>query len=222
MITPEMLTGRSTDHLMVLKDKHRLQPDACKAFLLMQKQAEKAGFDLQPASTFRDFDRQLAIWNGKFNGERPVLDKQSCPVDVSDLNDEQRCSLILHWSAIPGTSRHHWGTDLDIYDPTRLPEGQKLRLEPWEYEQGGYFYDLSCWLTKNMDEFGFYRPFTDPEGTIGVEPWHISYRPLASEMKRLLTPEILLAVWKESDISGYQWLSQHIDMIFSRYILSVH
>lgn len=25
-----------------------------------------AGFDLQPASTFRDFTQQLAIWNEKF------------------------------------------------------------------------------------------------------------------------------------------------------------
>ncbi|MEM8266302.1 D-alanyl-D-alanine carboxypeptidase family protein, partial [Morganella morganii] len=51
------------------------QPQAVNAFLAMQQAAREAGFDLQPASTFRDFDRQLAIWNGKFCGQRPVLDK---------------------------------------------------------------------------------------------------------------------------------------------------
>ncbi|MEM8275363.1 D-alanyl-D-alanine carboxypeptidase family protein, partial [Morganella morganii] len=75
-----MLTGRSTEHLAPLSGNHRLQPQAVNAFLAMQQAAHEAGFDLQPASTFRDFDRQLAIWNGKFCGQRPVLDKDSRPI----------------------------------------------------------------------------------------------------------------------------------------------
>ena len=137
MITPEMLTGRSTDHLAPLSGNHRMQPAAVAAFLAMQQAAHAAGFNLQPASTFRDFERQQAIWNGKFCGERPVLDKDSRPIDITPLSDAERCEAILRWSALPGASRHHWGSDLDVYDPTLLPEGQKLQLEPWEYEQGG-------------------------------------------------------------------------------------
>lgn len=57
MITAEMLTGRSTEHLAPLSGNHRLQPQAVNAFLTMQQAAREAGFDLQPASTFRDFDR---------------------------------------------------------------------------------------------------------------------------------------------------------------------
>src|SRR5688572_26135262 len=83
MITHEMLTGRSAAHLVIIGDgPHRLQKEAAQAFEKMRLAAREAGFDLQPASTFRDFDRQLAIWNGKFRGERPVLDKNSQPVDV--------------------------------------------------------------------------------------------------------------------------------------------
>ena len=44
---------------------------------------------------------------------------------------------ILRWSALPGGSRHHWGTEIDIFDPDLLPQGQSLQLEPWEYESGG-------------------------------------------------------------------------------------
>ncbi|WP_042548094.1 M15 family metallopeptidase [Yersinia aldovae] len=217
-LTPQMLTGRSTDHLMMLSGNHRLQPQAVAAFQAMQQAAKLAGFDLQPASTFRDFDRQLAIWNGKFRGERPVLDKDSQPIDIGELDTPARCEAILRWSALPGASRHHWGSDLDIYDPSLLPIDTKLQLEPWEYEAGGYFYPLSQWLSAHMAEFGFYRPFTEDSGGIAVEPWHLSYHPLATAAEHLLTPEILLKAWQSQDVAGSEWLSRHLPMIFSRFI----
>lgn len=218
MITPQMLTGRSTEHLVVLTGNHRMQPQAVDAFLAMQQAAKVAGFDLQPASTFRDFDRQLAIWNGKFRGERPVLDKDSQPIDVSQLDDAARCEAILRWSALPGASRHHWGSDLDIYDPSLLPAQAKLQLEPWEYLAGGYFYPLTQWLDTHMAEFGFYRPFSEYTGGVAAEPWHLSYRPLAQAAEHLLTPAILLEAWQSQDVAGSEWLIRHLPMIFSRFI----
>ncbi|WP_338642935.1 M15 family metallopeptidase [Yersinia bercovieri] len=217
-LTPQMLTGRSTEHLMVLTGNHRLQPQAVEAFQAMQQAAKVAGFDLQPASTFRDFDRQLAIWNGKFRGERPVLDKESQPIDISQLDDAARCEAILRWSALPGASRHHWGSDLDIYDPSLLPAEAKLQLEPWEYQTGGYFYPLTQWLSAHMAEFGFYRPFSEESGGVAVEPWHLSYRPLAVTAAQLLTPKILLEAWQAEDVAGSEWLTRHLPMIFSRFI----
>lgn len=218
MITPQMLTGRSTEHLVVLTGNHRMQPQAVDAFLAMQQAAKVAGFDLQPASTFRDFDRQLAIWNGKFRGERPVLDKDSQPIDISQLDDAARCETILRWSALPGASRHHWGSDLDIYDPSLLPAQAKLQLEPWEYLAGGYFYPLTQWLDTHMTEFGFYRPFSEDTGGVAAEPWHLSYRPLAQAAEHLLTPAILLEAWQSQDVAGSEWLIRHLPMIFSRFI----
>ena len=52
-------------------------------------------------------------------------------------------------------SRHHWGTEIDIFDPDLLPQGQSLQLEPWEYESGGYFFELSEFLTENLPHFEF-------------------------------------------------------------------
>ncbi|SUC40219.1 D-alanyl-D-alanine carboxypeptidase [Proteus mirabilis] len=112
MITPLMLTGRSTDHLVTLSERHHLQFNATKAFLALQQQAAKAGFKLMPASSFRSFERQLAIWNGKFEGTRPVLDAESQPIDIQTLSEGQRCEAILKWSALPGASRHHWAQKL--------------------------------------------------------------------------------------------------------------
>jgi len=126
----------------------------------MQQAAAKAGFKLQSASAFRDFSRQQLIWNEKFTGKRAVLDTQSVPLDISLLNEGELCEAILHWSALPGASRHHWGTEIDIYDPFRLPSGQSLQLEPWEYETGGYFSELNQWMSDNMAMYDFYRPFT--------------------------------------------------------------
>ncbi|TNH43226.1 D-alanyl-D-alanine carboxypeptidase family protein [Photorhabdus luminescens subsp. sonorensis] len=218
MITANMLTGLATGHLIFLSGNHRLQSEAANAFLAMQQAAEKAGITLQPASTFRDFQRQQAIWNGKFRGERPVLDENSQPMDITQLSEGERCKAILRWSALPGGSRHHWGTDLDIYDPTMLPDNQKLLLEPWEYEHGGYFAPLTHWLTENMAHFGFYRPFIGHNSNVAYEPWHISYQPLAKQLEKLLTQQILLDVWQQHDIAGIDWLSANLPYIFENHL----
>lgn len=221
ILTNAMLTGQSDAHLARFPtSNHRLQVAALDAFLAMQEQAKKAGFNLQPASTFRDFQRQQMIWNEKFAGIRPVLDHNSQPLEITHLTTEQLCHAILHWSALPGASRHHWGTDLDIYDPDLLPEETKLQLEPWEYQQDGYFCPLTEWLSDNMAEYGFYRPFVSSSSAVAEEPWHLSYQPLAQHYENQLTPALLLDVWQEHIIAGYSWLKPHLDEIFQRYIKS--
>ncbi|STQ43628.1 D-alanyl-D-alanine carboxypeptidase [Ewingella americana] len=134
------------------------------------------------------------------------------------LSDAERCELILRWSALPGASRHHWGSDLDIYDPDLLPQGSKLQLEPWEYEAGGYFADLNQWLSDNMASFGFYRPYDIDRGGVAVEPWHLSYRPLAAQCETRLTPEVLIEAWRGQEVAGCDWVTNHLATIFPRFI----
>ncbi|SPY94010.1 D-alanyl-D-alanine carboxypeptidase [Proteus mirabilis] len=43
MITPLMLTGRSTDHLVTLSERHHLQFNATKAFLALQQPSGQSG-----------------------------------------------------------------------------------------------------------------------------------------------------------------------------------
>ena len=225
ILTPEMLTGKSRAHLIHLPTPHSpnhfLQAEAVKAFQGLQQSAVKNGFNLQPASSFRDFARQQLIWNGKFSGERKVHDDFGTALELGQLDDWQKCQAILRWSALPGASRHHWGTEIDIFDPDLLPQGQSLQLEPWEYEKGGYFFELSEFLTENLPHFDFALPFMAmPEGKkIGHEPWHISYLPLAEQAKQRFSKGVLLQAWENEDIAGKAVLQAYLPIVFESYIL---
>lgn len=219
MMTFEMLTGQTRDHVINFAGNHHLQFNATKAFLAMQKAAAGAGFKLMPASSFRDFARQQSIWNEKFAGTRTVNDADNRPLDVSVLSEAQRCQAILRWSALPGASRHHWGTEVDYYDPFRLPADTSLQLEPREYEEGGYFAALSAWLTENMAQFDFYLPFTQKKtGGVAYEPWHISYWPLSYEAEQLYTVDTLEQVLNTQEIAGKTWLLANLDSIYQHYV----
>ena len=224
-LTPEMLTGKSRAHLIHLPTPHSpnhfLQAEAAKAFQGLQQSAVKNGFNLQPASSFRDFARQQLIWNGKFTGERKVHDDFGTALELGQLDDWQKCQAILRWSALPGASRHHWGTEIDIFDPDLLPQGKTLQLEPWEYEKGGYFFELSEFLTENLPHFDFALPFMQiPKNKkIGREPWHISYLPLAEQAAKQFSSEVLTLSWQNEEIGGKAALLENLEQIFAEYIV---
>lgn len=222
MLSTRQWLGLDEGHLVAVPDNapHRLQPLAASAFVAMQQAAADDGIELAIASSFRPFARQLLIWNGKFNGERPVLDAQCQPLDVSTLDDAGRIQAILRWSALPGTSRHHWGSDLDVYSPALLPEGTSLQLEPWEYNDGGYFAPLSRWLEQHMAEFGFFQPFShSPQGTGPArEPWHISHAPAAAMARQSLTLVALRESLASQPIAGKAAILAQLDEIWCRYV----
>ena len=127
-----------------------LHAAAVDAFLAMRETAVRAGIDLLPLSSFRDFERQRRIWNAKYRGERPALDRAGRPADLSHLAPEKRVETILLWSALPGASRHHWGSDIDVVDGRVVAGGYEPKLERLEFMRGGKFAALSRWLSRNM------------------------------------------------------------------------
>lgn len=198
------LTGADESHLVELEGRHRLQREAATAFGRLQRDAREAGFELAIASSFRSFQRQLSIWNGKASGERPVHDDRGEEVKLSELTAPERLHAILRYSALPGASRHHWGTDLDVYDAGALGEGESVRLVPSEVIPGGVFDALHNWLDARMSagaSHGFYRPYAADRGGVAPERWHLSFAPLALECSRRLNPEVLLACWSR-ELSG--------------------
>lgn len=223
-MTQDQLLGLDESHLILLGEgPHRLSAATATAFSAMQAAAAQGGHNLQAASSWRGFERQLAIWNGKWRGERPLLDAAGQPLEALRLSETERLHAILRWSALPGTSRHHWGTDLDIYDPDRLPAGTKLALEPWEYEENGWFGDLSDWLGEHMGEFGFFLPYAKPDaapagehGGVAYEPWHISFAPEAGAQR--LDPDALALCLRQADIEGKATILAHLDEILARYV----
>jgi len=216
------LTGRARTHVVELDQPHCvLHYGAVTSFLAMRDSAATAGIDLVAASSFRDFDRQLHIWNGKWRGERPLLDRDGRSLDGTALDEAARIDAILCWSALPGGSRHHWGTDCDLIDAAALPDGYRVQLVPGEYAPGGVFERLTKWLDGNMGRFGFYRPYASAHCGAGMEPWHVSYWPVAAEALEALTLPLLRDALAGSEILGKEQVLERLPEIYTRFILAV-
>ncbi len=216
------LTGRSDAHVAPLPGSNiRLHPEAAAAFVAMRAAARADGLELLAASGFRDFDRQLSIWNGKFRGERPVVDAGGRPLDMATLDEPARVAAILAWSALPGASRHHWGTDLDVIDAATLPPGESARLEPVDFAPGGRHAALEDWLARHAEGYGFFRPYDRDRGGTRPEPWHLSWAPLATAAQAALTPALLARALEGVAIEGRTTIGQSLDRLHAGYVVAV-
>jgi len=216
------LTGRSRTHLAELRDPAcTLHNEVAAPFLAMRAAAAADGIELVAFSGFRDFERQLTIWNGKFRGERPMLDRAGQPLQALALAPAERVAAILWWSALPGASRHHWGTDFDVLDARAMPEGYRLQVVPAEYEASGPFHRLTTWLDAHMHAFGFFRPYTTARGGVSPEPWHLSYAPVAARAQKNLTIDGLRNVLAGSAIDGREEVLAALEENFARYVSNV-
>lgn len=190
------------------------------ALLGLIEKAKTAGFDLRVASGFRSFERQLLIWNNKANGLRPVLDEAGQVMDLSQLSDDEKVYAILRWSALPGASRHHWGTDIDVYDASRIPDDYSLQLTVEETQGDGPFAEFHRWLSRELQESSqdFYRPYVAGVGRISPEPWHLSYAPLARLFATQLTEDVLRKKLQATDIALKDSVLKNLSDIFQHYI----
>ncbi|WP_439133237.1 M15 family metallopeptidase [Pseudomaricurvus sp.] len=222
------MTGQTEAHLVSCRSRASsgaaellIHKDAFEPLERLRNKASEAGFELAIASSFRNFDRQQRIWQEKAAGKRPVYSVDNRLLDTADLSDEELLWSILRWSALPGTSRHHWGSDLDVYDAAAVPTDYRLQLVPQEYEPGGPFADFRQWLDgliANDEAEGFFHPYAQDTGGVAPEPWHISYRPVAERY------------WQQCDFAFFQrlmdseaWplseeIAQHADLIFRRFV----
>lgn len=216
------LTGQVETHLTQSNTGILLHKQVLSPFTGLQAAAKKAGFNLKIASGFRNFDRQCLIWNNKYSGKRILLDENESPLTYDSLTEQQRLHAILHWSALPGASRHHWGTDFDIYDPDLLPHDKKLQLTCSEYQQAGYFFELSQWLSENMEKFDFYRPYQKKRGGVAIEPWHISFYPISNQCLQKLSMDTLHKLIMEKNVLGKSLICQQLPMIYEQYILNIN
>lgn len=216
------LTGRDRGHLVVLEEPRcTLHQAAVAPFLAMREAALRTGFDLSPLSSFRDFDRQRAIWNAKYRGERRSLDHAGRPVEMSALSPAERVRTILLWSALPGASRHHWGSDIDVVDGRIVAAGYSPKLEIEEYGRGGPFAPLHDWLDANMRRFGFFRPFTRRGRGVQPEPWHLSYAPVARPALKGMTLALMAEAIAGAGVEGEAEILAALPEIRERYVLDV-
>lgn len=186
---PAILHGLAENHLTDRPDfgrGARLTPETAAAFALLREDARRAGIDLRAASSFRSFTRQKTIFEEKIAGKRPVLDRSENPLDVSRLSREELIRAILYFSAAPGLSRHHWGTDIDVYDPSAIPPEGGFDLTNACYRSGCQR-RLGAWLGDALAKRGFFRPYAR-DGLCAGELWHISYAPEADRFAAALDP----------------------------------
>ena len=207
-------TTRQRDSLMVTipatyanRAGMLMHRDAYQAFLEMHSAAKNDGITLTIVSAYRSFDHQTRIWENKWNG-RQVLHGNINALDITD--PKERALEILRFSAMPGTSRHHWGTDIDM---------NSLNNSYFESERGKQEYD---WLRDNAHIFGFCQPYISLEqrGYSGYEEekWHWSYKPVSSVYLQAFTELV-----DYTDIAGFVgWeTAKQLDVI-ARYVLSIN
>jgi len=199
-----------TDFVLVnqkysVKKNFYLRKEVYKAFIKMYNAALKDSVKLCIISATRNFDYQKRLWEEKWDGEKQV-DGQN----VSNYDSLPRVKMIMKYMTMPGTSRHHWGTDIDLNsaDPDYYftDEGDKL------YK----------WLKANASKFGFcqpyvlnynYKPFNIQE-----ERWHWSYLPLAKVFLENYKAKVTY-----NDIKGFSgWeKAREIDII-KNYVMDIN
>jgi LAS superfamily LD-carboxypeptidase LdcB len=163
-----------------------LRKESYEAFVKMANAAKKEGVILFIISATRNFTSQKSIWENKWNGKTLVEGKNL--TTIADL--PERAKMILLYSSMPGTSRHHWGTDMDLnsLDNSYFASGEGLKIYQW--------------LQVHAAEFDFCQPYTSKAtGRSGYEEekWHWSYLPLSKELLKEYKKQIRYA-----DISGFK------------------
>ena len=95
---------------------------------------------------------------------------------------------ILTYSSMPGSSRHHWGTDVDLYS-----------LEPSAFESGAGKQTVE-WLRVHASTFGYAEVYTQDSSRTGYlpEPWHWSYVPLSRPFLKAYLDSV-----RSSDFSSF-------------------
>lgn len=219
----EILLGKTTEHLVPLEGtKFLLHHHILHDFLKLQKDAREAGFDLQITSAFRDYSRQLLIWNMKARGERPLYDDEGKLLEFSRLSPKELMFAILRWSALPGCSRHHWGTDIDVFD-ARTQGPEEVKLVPAECVGKGPAAGLHEWLDSVMSQnaaHSFYRPYRTDRGGVAPERWHLSHYTVSRRMTDVFTYSIFKKNIEDSDILLKPELLEHSHEIFERFFLN--
>ena len=177
-----------------------------------------SGFALRIESAYRPFERQLSIWNRKASGELKLLSAEGLPME-RPTDEEELMYAILTWSALPGASRHHLGTDLDVVDGNACPAGYEVELTPAECD--GMFRPFHEKLTELMgagESFGFQRVFVPGRGRIQPEMWHVAHLPTSRRYLESFSLKGLRALYEKTDIACKSALLDNLESLAHDYI----
>ena len=138
-----------------------LRNEVLQKFDQMYDAALKDGIKLVIISGTRSFNHQKYIWDRKW--AKNILKMDS----ISTVKE------IMKYSSMPSTSRHHWGTDIDL---------NSLENSYFEKGEGKKIFD---WLVANAFKYGFHMTYDNQEETkrtgYKMEKWHWSYMPISKQ-----------------------------------------
>lgn len=192
----DLLIGKSQDHLVGegYKLHRQVKPD----FDKMCEAASKSGFKIEVVSAFRSFQRQKQIFEGKYKR-----------FTAQGLKPEDAIAKIIEYSTIPGTSRHHWGTDIDLIDGNATRPESVLQARHFHGE--GPFCKFKEWMNEHAESFGFYEVYTDLPERKGFkyEPWHFSYAPVSIGLLKAYRELDIKQIMLEEDVLGATYFTDN-------------
>jgi hypothetical protein len=181
-------------------------------FVEMKNAANKDGINLKIVSGYRPYQRQKIIWNSKF-----LINEKLGLTPLENINK------IIQYSTIPGTSRHHWGTEIDIIDGNKKIKGDVLITN--NYFNKNSFEPMRIWLEENSNKFGFVLPYTkDPiRSGFYYEPWHYSYSKLSKIFLEEYVKLNLVEKIIDSEILGIEYMTKNFMNDYEKkYILGLN
>jgi len=209
-ISKEELIGKGNPELF--GEGYSLREEANEAFLKMKSAAAEAGIDIKVVSSYRNYAHQNRIWERKF---KRFTEDGMVPIDA--------IKKIVEYSTIPGTSRHHWGTDIDIVDGS--VKQPKNLLVADHFHNDGPFCKLKEWLDEHSESYGFYLVYTDNANRKGFkyEPWHLSYKALSFDYlvdyKQL---DLLKMLEKEQLLASEYFTKEFLESYITDNILDIN
>lgn len=152
----------------------------------MIQAARKEGITIKVISASRNFTDQKAIWERKYDARKSKFKTEA-----------ELASDILKYSSMPGTSRHHWGTDFDINS-----------LEPAYYATGKGAKEYA-WMKAHASEYGFCQVYNNKSNRTGYndEQWHWSFMPLSSQFLKMYVESV-----SYQDITGFKGSASAIEI----------
>ena len=208
----KQLIGKDSTHLKSFEG-HYLTSEAGKAYYEMKLAAFKDSIDIKIVSAFRSYKRQKQIWDRKHKYYRE-----------QGLSNNEIFDKITDYSTIPGTSRHHWGTEIDII---AINGDMPMRnvLNEKHYKKGGAFHKMYQWLQENAEKFGFCEVYTNESTRKGFEyePWHYSYEPQSKENLKIYLENNLYDHCLNLSVTGLDEIDDQLkDLYLQEQILDIN
>lgn len=193
----DQLIGKDESSIVGDRYTSKMHKDAKVAFQKMKDAALQDGINIEVVSAYRSFKKQKSIFENKY---QKFLKE--------GLSETESISKIIEYSTIPGTSRHHWGTDIDIID-ANFPKPKSVLEEEHFYENGPYC-KLKEWMDINSESFGFFEVYTQNPLRKGFkhEPWHFSFAPVSIPMLKAYKKLDIKRILKEEKVTGNEYFTE--------------